>query len=147
MHQQLRGCKVEERLHFGGMWTKKSLNTTGIEYLKPYDHAYIHIHVTKHSYLFIPRPYFQSFTIVLPLAVNQETYKRTYEFILRPPLWSSGQSSWLQIQRYGFDSRRYQIFWEVVDLERGPLSLVSTIEELLGRKKYRLLSRKPRLRP
>jgi hypothetical protein len=27
-----------------------------------------------------------------------------------------------------------QIFWEVVGLERGPLSLVSTIEELLGRK-------------
>jgi hypothetical protein len=34
----------------------------------------------------------------------------------------------------GFDSQHYQIFWEVVDLERGPLSLVSTIEELLGRK-------------
>jgi hypothetical protein len=34
----------------------------------------------------------------------------------------------------GFDSGRYQIFWEVVGLERGPLSLVSTIEELLGRK-------------
>jgi hypothetical protein len=31
----------------------------------------------------------------------------------------------------GFDSRRYQIFWEVVDLERGPLSLVSIAEELL----------------
>jgi hypothetical protein len=29
---------------------------------------------------------------------------------------------------------RYQIFWEVLGLERGPLSLVSTIEELLGRK-------------
>jgi hypothetical protein len=26
------------------------------------------------------------------------------------------------------------MFWEVVGLERGPLSLVSTIEELLGRK-------------
>jgi hypothetical protein len=26
----------------------------------------------------------------------------------RPPLWSSGQSSWLQIQRPGFDSRHYQ---------------------------------------
>jgi hypothetical protein len=52
---------------------------------------------------------------------------------MRPPLWSSGQSSWLQIQKPGFDSRRYQIFWEVVGLERGPLSLVSTIEELLGR--------------
>jgi hypothetical protein len=35
----------------------------------------------------------------------------------------------------GFDSRRYQIFWEVVDLERGPLSLVKITE-----------SRKPRLR-
>jgi hypothetical protein len=49
-------------------------------------------------------------------------------------LWSSGQSSWLQIQRSGFDSRRYQIFSEVVGLEWGPLSLVSTIEQLLGRK-------------
>jgi hypothetical protein len=49
-----------------------------------------------------------------------------------PPLWSSG--SWLQIQRFGFDSRRYKIFCQVVGLERGHLSLVSTIEELLGRK-------------
>jgi hypothetical protein len=47
-----------------------------------------------------------------------------------PPLWSCGQSSWLQIQRSVFDSRRYQIFWEVVGLERGPLSLVSATEEL-----------------
>jgi hypothetical protein len=77
----------------------------------------------------------------------------------RPPLCSSGQSTWIQngdvlfpvryelnyicyveesrpplwsIQRSRFDSRHYQIFW-VVGLERGPLSLVSTIEELLGR--------------
>jgi hypothetical protein len=34
----------------------------------------------------------------------------------------------------GFDSRHYQIFWEVVGLERGPLSLVSATEELLDRK-------------
>jgi hypothetical protein len=47
---------------------------------------------------------------------------------------SSGQSSWLQIQRSGFDSRCYQILWEVVGLERGSLSLGSTIEELLERK-------------
>jgi hypothetical protein len=47
-----------------------------------------------------------------------------------PPLCSSGQSSWLQIQRSGIDSRRYQIFWEVVGLERGPLSLVSILEEV-----------------
>jgi hypothetical protein len=51
-----------------------------------------------------------------------------------PPLWSSGQSSWLQIQRSRLDSRRYQIFWEAVGLERCPLRLVSTTEELLGRK-------------
>jgi hypothetical protein len=50
-----------------------------------------------------------------------------------PPLWSSGQSSWLHIQRSGFDSRRYQIIWEAMGLEQGQLSLVSTIEELLGR--------------
>jgi hypothetical protein len=51
-----------------------------------------------------------------------------------PPLWYSGHSSWLQVQRSVFHSRLYQIFWELVGLERGPLSLVSTIEELLGRK-------------
>jgi hypothetical protein len=49
-----------------------------------------------------------------------------------PPLWSSGRSSWLQIQRSGFDSRRYQSFWDVVGLERGPPSLVSTIDRLSG---------------
>jgi hypothetical protein len=32
------------------------------------------------------------------------------------------------------NSRRYQIFWEAVGLERGPLSLLSTTEELLGKK-------------
>jgi hypothetical protein len=31
----------------------------------------------------------------------------------------------------GFDPRRYQIFWVVVSLERGPLSLVRSTEELL----------------
>jgi hypothetical protein len=50
-----------------------------------------------------------------------------------PPLWSSGQSSWLQIRMPGFDSRLYQEK-KVVGLERGPLSLVSTAEELLDRK-------------
>jgi hypothetical protein len=49
-------------------------------------------------------------------------------------LWSSDQSSCLQIRRSGFDSRSYQIFREVVGLERSPLSLVSTTEELLERK-------------
>jgi hypothetical protein len=47
---------------------------------------------------------------------------------------SSGQSSWLQIQKSGFDSKCYQIFWEVVGQEHGSLSHVSTTEELLERK-------------
>jgi hypothetical protein len=54
--------------------------------------------------------------------------------VVRPPLWSSSQSSWLQVQRSGFDSRRYQIFWEVVGLQQGPFSLVSRIEALLETK-------------
>jgi hypothetical protein len=55
-----------------------------------------------------------------------------FEFLLWPP--SSGQSSWLQIEMSGFDTRPYQIFWEVVGLERGPLRLVIATEELAGRK-------------
>jgi hypothetical protein len=54
--------------------------------------------------------------------------------MVRLPLWTSGQNSWLYIQRSGYDSRCYQIFWEIIGLERGPLSLVSTTERLLGRK-------------
>jgi hypothetical protein len=33
-----------------------------------------------------------------------------------------------------FDFIYYQLFWKVVGLERGPLNLVSTTEELIGRK-------------
>jgi hypothetical protein len=51
----------------------------------------------------------------------------------RPPLWSSGQSSWLQIQRSRVRFRNYHIFWEVVCPKRGHLSLMSSIAELLGR--------------
>jgi hypothetical protein len=51
----------------------------------------------------------------------------------RPPLWSSGQSYWLQIQgsRVRFPDTTKK---KVVGLERGALSLVSTTEELLDRK-------------
>jgi hypothetical protein len=45
------------------------------------------------------------------------------------------QSFWLQIQRSGFDSRRCQIFLEVVGLDWGSLSLVCKTEELLEKKK------------
>ena len=45
----------------------------------------------------------------------------------------------------GFDPRRYQIFWVVVGLEWGPLSLVRSSEELLEWKSSGSKSRKQRL--
>jgi hypothetical protein len=42
--------------------------------------------------------------------------------VVRVPGYRSGDP--------GFDSLRYEIFWEVVGLERDPLTLVSTTEEL-----------------
>jgi hypothetical protein len=38
----------------------------------------------------------------------------------RPPLWSSGQSYWLLIERSGFYSRRYQIFLRSNESETEP---------------------------
>jgi hypothetical protein len=72
-------------------------------------------------------------------CLNQTPYDRRgcklkVFIIIWPPLCSSVQSSWLQIQRSVFDSRRYHTFWQVAGLERGPLSLMNTTEELLGRK-------------
>jgi hypothetical protein len=64
---------------------------------------------------------------------EQQSFQQYSEFKW-PPLWSSDQSAWQQIQRSGFDSQRCQTFLEIVGLERDPPSLVSTIEELFGRK-------------
>jgi hypothetical protein len=66
------------------------------------------------------------------LSGNQFQFVDSFNLI-RPPLWSSGQSSWLQIRRPGFDSRHYQKK-KVVTLEWSPISLVSTTEEPLDRK-------------
>jgi hypothetical protein len=76
-------------------------------------------------------------TYQVPIGLSVHILRRQLKYTVifpGPPLWSSGQRSWLQIKRSGFDSRHYQIFWEVVGLERGLLSLVSAIKELLGRK-------------
>jgi hypothetical protein len=80
-----------------------------------------------------------SYCIFLVISIRLSLVSGVYVTVIRvwhwwPPMWSSGQSSWLQIQRFGFDPRRYQIFWEVVGLELCSLSLASTIEELLGSK-------------
>jgi hypothetical protein len=75
-----------------------------------------------------------NFSFVNVLRLSHTYYFKTWWIILYCAsiilLWSSGKSFWLQ-RGPGFDSRPYQIFWEVGGLERGPLSLVRTIEELL----------------
>jgi hypothetical protein len=53
--------------------------------------------------------------------------------VVGPPLWSSGESSLLQIQRSRVRFPAIPDFWEAVGLEQGPFSLVSATEELLGR--------------
>jgi hypothetical protein len=82
--------------------------------------------------------YIQNIQILFQSRFGTADYALDF-FIFRvkelSPLWSSDQSFWLHIQMSGFDSRRYQIFLDVVDLKRGPLSLLSTIEELLERKR------------
>jgi hypothetical protein len=78
---------------------------------------------------------FKSFPISHQITSQHVTLHFSEDMVLIwPSLLSSGQSSWLQIQRSWFNFRRYQIFWEVVGLEQGPLSLVNTIEELFERK-------------
>jgi hypothetical protein len=108
--QQLWVYNVEKKLHF------EYINKKKVEYHWLMGHlTWIEIRLGMHFYL-INTSEFEF------LSVN------TW-----PPLRSSGQSSWLQIRRRGFDSRHYQKK-KVVGLERGPLSLVSTTEELLDRK-------------
>jgi hypothetical protein len=80
----------------------------------------------------LPPLHFVSFILSQRTAsVHKMWYAVEFSWL---PLCPNGQSYWLQIQGSGFDSRRYQIFWEVMGLQRGPLSLLSTIEELLERK-------------
>jgi hypothetical protein len=95
--------------------------------VQPVDSLYIDYATARHTVdMFLP--------IYLPSAVKFLFIWNLHLFHnYGPPLRSSGQCSWLQIRRPGFDSRHYQKK-KVVGLERGPLSLVSTIEELLERK-------------
>jgi hypothetical protein len=49
----------------------------------------------------------QVFPCILTCPVMVSSFL-AMKVISRPPLWSSGQSSWLQIRKPGFDSRHYQ---------------------------------------
>jgi hypothetical protein len=78
----------------------------------------------------------------LVIILNEESKEST----VIPPLWSSSQSSWLQIQRFRVRFPALPgLFLEVVGLERGPLNLMSITEELLEWKISGSGSRNPRL--
>jgi hypothetical protein len=115
---------VEARVR--GAWREESAESTEADMCN--DELFLRLyHAPSHSMTTHSE---ENISSILRLKVRRITIKVRS----RPPLWSSGQSSRLQIQRSGFDSLRYQIFWEMVGLQRGLLSLVSTIEQLLGRK-------------
>jgi hypothetical protein len=82
-----------------------------------------------------------------PMHINQTSRYLVCCYMLRFCFYVHIRIPGYRSREPGFDSRRYQIFWEVVGLERGPLSLMRIIEELFERKSSGSGSRKPRLRP
>jgi hypothetical protein len=65
-------------------------------------------------------------------AVTREDWTQNYDS-LKKGIFLVVRVSGYKSRGPGFDCRRYQILWEVVGLERGPLSLLRIIEELLER--------------
>jgi hypothetical protein len=50
-----------------------------------------------------------------PVEISSDGPRKPYNMVLTiSHHQGNGQTSWLQIQRSGFDSRRYHIFWEAV---------------------------------
>jgi hypothetical protein len=95
--------------------------------------AYSYNNTSKYVYLLIAEP--EGLTLLKADCSDYPLHLRTKNFletllsshhlcglVVRIPGYRSGAP--------GFDSRGYQIFREVVGLERGPLSLVRIIEEL-----------------
>jgi hypothetical protein len=72
-----------------------------------------------------------SFIYAVDLVVSRTFFDQNFKTCkLRPPLLSSGQSSWLQIQMSRVRFPELPDFLKAVGLERGPLSLVRIIKEL-----------------
>jgi hypothetical protein len=98
-------------------------------------------HQTNHWVLLFLRNPAEYVSSSAHLKTETDPVSETFCFLVITHLFSFHRLSGLVIsvsgyrsRGTGFDSRCYQIFWEVVDLERGPHSFLSTIEELLERK-------------
>ena len=84
------------------------------------------------------RKYIQNFYLLLNLIKKLTPWSRRFwnDLLTVYPFKDRLYGLVVRVSGYryrglGFDSRRYQIFLLVVGLERGPLSLVRSIEELL----------------
>jgi hypothetical protein len=72
-----------------------------------------------------------NFIIFLENCVNMKEFIRLNNVNIRPPLWYSGQSFWIQIQRSRIRFPALPDFLRSRGSERGPLRLVRIIEGLL----------------
>jgi hypothetical protein len=93
-------------------------------------HAYAESQIIPRTFPSPKPPIFPSPVVISPTSMTQLGLEDTSGplYLHWPPLWSSGLSFLQEILRSGFDSRCYQILWEVVSL-----GLVSITGELLGR--------------
>jgi hypothetical protein len=100
------------------------------DYQRPraYVHAYSHLPKDDSAVtLSVAFPDLVSLSLCMQGGPTDARHALHNSFLIRSDfLWYSGQSSGYRSRCPGFDSRRYQI----VDMERGPLSLVRLIEEL-----------------
>jgi hypothetical protein len=126
-HQQLWGYKVEDNLHLRGTRTKMAVTFFALIAGRP---------AALYSLVLIAVRGWDDLRSTVWLEALGQLKNTLFMnlFLSSATDRLCGQSSWLHIQRSGFDSRRYQIFWEVVGPERGQLCLVSTTEELLERR-------------
>lgn len=95
-----------------------------------------HLHVKVEQYLSHPhnRPnIFRNFKPYKHENPYRVRFNDCIERELWPALWSSVQRSYIQTGRPMFYSRRYQMFWVVLGLVCGPLSLVG-INKLLPKR-------------
>jgi hypothetical protein len=86
----------------------------------PYFHANSHILATWGHHQVSIYIYIYICVCVCVCDLHKLLYYSTADHLCSLVIWFPGYRS----NGSGFDSRRHQIFWKVVGLERGPLSLI-----------------------
>jgi hypothetical protein len=76
----------------------------------------------------------QTYTLIRESDITHTHTHKVLDFVKRegmrrPPLWLVVRVPGYRSRGSGFDSQRYQIFWEVVGLERGPFRITEELRE------------------